>query len=119
MVTPRTIKQILTILATAPIGLVDLTEGLSPTQLMVPPEPSEWFIRYMLAYLHAGDDMWGKYIAQILNADRPRIKAVNPTTRINKTNYRQPYFQSSLQAFTTQHAEFMVFYLQLVDRYRD
>ena len=74
MVTPRTIEQILTILATAPIGLVDLTEGLSPTQLLVPPEPSEWFTRYMLAYLHAGDDMWGKYIAQILNTDQANDK---------------------------------------------
>jgi hypothetical protein len=119
VVNPRTIEQILTMLATAPTGLVDLTEGLSQTQLLVPPQPSEWFTRFMLAYLRAGDDMWGKYIAQILNADRPMIKAVNPTTRIKKTDYRQPDIQSSLQVFTTHRAEFMVFYLHLVDIYRD
>ena len=54
----------------------------------------------IFAYLHAGDDTWGEYIAHILNADRLMIKDVNLTTRIKKTDYRQQEFMPSLQAFT-------------------
>jgi hypothetical protein len=46
--------------------------------------------------------MWGKYIAVILSGDRPTFKAVNPTTWIKQTDYREQEFQPSLQAFTTQ-----------------
>ena len=48
--------------------------------------------------------MWGKYIAVILNEDRPTFKAVNPTTWIKKMNYLEQEFQPSLQAFTVQRA---------------
>jgi hypothetical protein len=51
--------------------------------------------------------MWGKYIEEILSRDRPTIKAVNPTTWIKQTNYREQEFQPSLQAFTTQRAELL------------
>ena len=105
--TPRTIEQILTMLAAAPVRLADLTEGLPPTQLLVPPEPGEWSARDVLAHLRACADMWGKYIAEILSEDRPTIKAVNPTTWIKKTNYREQEFQPSLQAFAAQRAELL------------
>jgi len=48
--------------------------------------------------------MWGKYIVEILSEDRPTIKAVNPTSWIKKTDYREQEFKPSLQAFTTQRA---------------
>ena len=48
--------------------------------------------------------MWGGCIAAILAEDRPTIKAINPTTWINSTNYRELEFQPSLDAFTAQHA---------------
>ena len=48
--------------------------------------------------------MWGKYILVILNEDRPTIKAVNPTTWIKQTHYREQEFKPSLQAFSTQRA---------------
>ena len=102
--TPRTIEQILTMLAEAPSRLAGLTEGLPPVQLLAPPEPGEWSARDVLAHLRACSDMWGKYIAVILNEDRPTFKAVNPTTWIKKTNYLEQEFQPSLQAFTVQRA---------------
>ena len=102
--TPRTIEQILTMLAAAPSRLADLTEGLPPAQLLAPPEPGEWSARDVLAHLRACADMWGKYIAEILSEDRPTIKAVSPRTWIKKTNYREQEFQPSLQAFTAQRA---------------
>jgi hypothetical protein len=36
--------------------------------------------------------------------DKPTIKAVNPTSWIKKTDYREQEFKPSLQAFTTQRA---------------
>ena len=106
--TPLTIEQILTLLADAPSKIIHLTEGLPPTQLLAPPKPGEWSARDVLAHLRACSDMWGKYIAQILNEDRPTFKAVNPTTWINKTNYRELEFQPSLQAFIAQRADLLM-----------
>jgi uncharacterized damage-inducible protein DinB len=106
--TPRTIEQILIMLADAPMRLIRITENLSPAQLLTPPEPDEWSARDVLAHMRACADMWGKYILQILNEDRPTIKAVNPTTWIKQTNYREQKFQPSLQVFTTQRAGLLV-----------
>ncbi len=41
----------------------------------------------------------------IIAEDRPTYRAVNPTTWIKKTDYREQEFQPSLQAFTAQRAE--------------
>jgi len=102
---PLTIEQILTMLAATPSRLADLTESLPPAQLLASPEPGEWSARDMLAHLRACSDMWGKYIVEILSEDRPTIKAVNPTTWIKQTDYREQEFQPSLQAYTAQRAE--------------
>ena len=105
--TSRTIEQILTMLAATPAHLADRTEGLPPAQLLAPPEPGEWSARDVLAHLRACADMWGKYIVEILSEDRPTIKAVNPTTWIKQTDYREQHFMPSLQAFTAQRAELL------------
>jgi len=105
--TSRTIEQILTMLAAAPSRLADLTEGLPPAQLLDSPERDEWSTRDVLAHMRACADMWGECIATILSEDRPTIRAVNPTTWIKKTNYREQEFQPSLQAFTAQRTELL------------
>ena len=105
--TPLTIDQILSILAATPSRITDLSTGLPPAQLLAPPGPGEWSARDVLAHLRACADMWGKCIAEILSEDRPTIKAVNPTTWIKKTNYREQEFQPSLQAFTALRAELL------------
>ena len=105
--TPRTIEQIQSMLADAPARLAGLTEALTPAQLVTPPETGEWSARDVLAHLRACSDMWGKYILLILNEDRPVFKAVNPTTWIKHTNYRELEFQASLQAFSAQRAELL------------
>ncbi len=105
--TPRTIEQLQTMLADAPSRLAELTEGLSPAQLLAPPEPGEWSARDVLAHLRACSDMWGKYIVVILSEDRPTFKAVNPTTWIKQTNYRQQEFHPSLQTYTAQRADLL------------
>ncbi len=105
--TPLSIEQILTMLAVTPSRLADLTQGLSPAQLLELPEPGEWSARDVLAHLRACADMWGKYIVRILNEDRPTFKAVNPTTWIKQTDYAGQEFQPSLQAFTVQRTDLL------------
>lgn len=71
--TPRTIEQLQTMLTDTPARLAELTEGLSPAQLLAPPQPGEWSARDVLAHLRACSDMWGKYIVVILSQDRPTL----------------------------------------------
>ena len=94
-------------LAATPARLTDLTVGLAPAQLLTPPAPGEWSARDVLAHLRACADMWGTCIAEILSADWPTIKAVNPTSWIKQTDYREQEFQPSLQAFTAQRADLL------------
>jgi hypothetical protein len=101
---PLTIEQNLSLLAATPSRLAGLTKGLLPAQLATPPEAGEWSARDVLAHLRAGSDMWGRYIVQILSEARPTIRAVNPTTWIKQTNYREQGFRPSLRGFTQQRA---------------
>lgn len=104
---PLTIEQNLTMLAAAPSRIAGLIEGLSPPQLVTPPEPGEWSARDVLAHLRACSDMWGRYILKILDEDHPSYKAVNPTTWIRSTNYLELEFRPLQKAFTKQRAELL------------
>lgn len=105
--TPRTTEEIVAMLAAGPLRLAELTEGLSPAQLVAPPEAGEWSARDVLGHLRACSDMWGKYIVLILSEERLTFKAVNPTTWIKYTDYLEAAFRPSLQAYTTQRAELL------------
>lgn len=105
--TSLAIEQNLAMLAATPSHIVDLTDGLLPAQLLLPPEPGAWSARDVLAHLRACSDMWGNYILVILNEDRPTFKAVNPRSWIKKTDYLEQEFHPSLQAFTAQRAELL------------
>lgn len=105
--TPLTIEQNLTLLAATPARFAELSRGLRAAQLLTPPKPGEWSARDVLAHLRACADMWGKCIGEILSQDRPTIRAVNPRTWIEQTNYRELEFWPSLRAFTAQRAELL------------
>jgi hypothetical protein len=105
--TPRTIEQILSMLADGPSRIAGLTAGVLPGQLITPPSPGEWSARDVLAHLRACSDMWGKYIALILSQDMPTFKAVNPTTWIKQTDYLELEFQPSLRAYTDQRLKLL------------
>jgi uncharacterized damage-inducible protein DinB len=104
---PLSIEQNLTLLAATPSHLAEITKGLSRAQLVTSPKSGEWSARDVLAHLRACADMWGKYIVVILSDDHPTFKAVNPTTWIKQTNYREQEFQPSIRAFTAQRAELL------------
>ncbi|MDQ3250249.1 MAG: DinB family protein [Chloroflexota bacterium] len=97
-----TIEQILTLLAATPSRIAELTDGLTPAQLQAAPNPGEWSANQVLAHLRSCADVWGNCIAVIIAQDMPIIRAINPTTWINRTDYREQAFQLSLQAFATQ-----------------
>lgn len=102
-----TIQQVLTLLAKTPSRVGVLTSGLTPEQLRTPPAPGEWSAVAVLAHMRACADVWGDCIAAILAEDRPTLRAVNPRTWIEKTDYRDLEFQLSLRAFAAQRAELL------------
>lgn len=99
--------EVLALLAAAPSRIAALTADLAPTQVWAAPAPGEWSLTEILAHLRACADMWGGAIAAILAADHPTLRAVNPTTWINRTDYREQAFAASLTAYTTQRAELL------------
>ncbi len=60
-------------------------------------------VNEVLAHLRACDDVWGSYyIMTIVAQANPTIKARNPRTWIQKTDYLEQEFQPSLRVFTEQ-----------------
>ena len=97
-----TIEQILAILRQTPDRLTELTADVTGSQLRVAPEPGEWSVVEVLAHLRSCADVWGDAIETIVVTDHPTIRAVDPTTWIETTDYRELEFAPSLQAFTRQ-----------------
>ena len=102
-----TTEQVLSLLASAPPRIAELTGDISSTRLHTPPNPGEWSANEVLAHLRACADIWGDCIVIILTQDRPTIRAVNPRTWIEKTYHREQKFQPSLQAFIKQRNDLM------------
>lgn len=105
--TSLTPEQILSILAATPSDITELTTGLTETQLHAAPSPAEWSANDVLAHLRSCSDVWGNCIVTIIDQDTPTIRAVNPRTWIQSTDYLEQKFRRSLQAFTVQRAELL------------
>lgn len=100
-------EQVLTLLAATAPRIAALTAPLLPAQLQTAPAPDEWSANEVLAHLRACADMWGGCIMEIIAHDHPTLRAINPRTWIDKTDYREQAFQPSLHAFTTQRTELL------------
>ena len=99
-----TSEQALSLLTETPIRLAELTSGMEPDRLRAAPAPGEWSANDVLAHLRACADMWGGAIAAILAQDHPTIRAVNPRTWVERTDYPDLEFRPSLAAFAAQRA---------------
>lgn len=103
-----TSAQVLTILEENPPRIAALTASLTPAQLHTPPHLDAWSANDVLAHLRACADLWGNCIngatafKMIIAHDTPTIRAVNPTSWINDTDYRAQDFQPSFHAFAMQ-----------------
>lgn len=101
------IEQLLIALAEAPERIAESTHGLTQAQLQAAPGLGEWSPNEVLAHLRSCADVWGDCIVRILAEDRPKIRAVNPRTWIESTDYPRQKFRSSLQAFAKQRSELL------------
>lgn len=92
-----------------PKTIAALTKGLPRGRLHRRPAKGEWSMNDVLAHLRSCADVWGAYMARIAAEDRPTIRAVNPTTWIQSTDYPEVDFTTSLRAFTRQRARLLSF----------
>lgn len=101
------IDKVLTMLAEAPPRIAAFTIGLTAAQLHTRPNPNEWSANEVLAHLRSCADVWGNCIEVILAQDTPTIRAVNPRTWIERTDYLEQDFPSALRAFTKQRKKLL------------
>ncbi len=102
-----TIEQVLTLLEDTPARIAALTKDLSAAQLHTSPERDEWSVNDVLAHLRSCADARGEFTRAILAEDRPTLRAVNPTTWIEQTDYRELEFAPSFRSFVTQRARLL------------
>ncbi len=102
-----TTEQVLTLLAATPQRIAALTADLAPAQLRTAPSLGEWSANDVLAHLRACADVWGSCIAAMIAEDRPTLRAVNPVTWIQKTDYLELEFRPSLRSFAKQRADLL------------
>jgi len=99
-----TTEQVLVLLAETPPRIAVCTAGLTPAQLHTAPAHDEWSANDVLAHLRSCADVWGDCIRTIISEDKPTLRAVNPTSWIDNTDYRELEFRSSFDAFIAQRA---------------
>ncbi|HUZ88024.1 MAG TPA: DinB family protein [Candidatus Baltobacterales bacterium] len=97
-----TIEQVLTLLGETPRRLLALTADLEPAQLRAIPHRDKWSAHHVLAHLRACADVWGGCMVAIIAEDAPTLRAVNPLTWLEKTDYPALDFKPSLRSFATQ-----------------
>jgi hypothetical protein len=90
--------------ATAP-RIAELTASLNPTQLRLPSD-GVWSANDVLAHLRACADVWGGCVTSIIEGETA-LRAVNPLTWIEKTDYRSLNFARSLRSFARQRADLL------------
>ncbi|MCA1823810.1 MAG: DinB family protein [Frankia sp.] len=95
-------ERVLELLEQSPKRIEEITSHLTAEQLRATPEPGEWSAVEVLAHLRSCADVWGGCIATILGEDKPTFRAVNPTTWIENTDYRELDFAPSWLAFRAQ-----------------
>ena len=97
----------LALLAETPVRIAAATARVPVGQLHAPPRPEEWSANDVLAHLRSCADVWGGYIARILDEDHPIIRASNPRAEVNRKNYPELDFKRSFRSFTKQRADLL------------
>ena len=96
--------EALTILEESPRRIAAATAGVAPARLRGARILGVWTAVDILAHLRACADARGDVIPEILAGDRRILRAVNPRTLIEQTDYRQLDFATSFRAFAHQRA---------------
>jgi hypothetical protein len=100
--------EIVRVLAAGPDMIRAAAATLTDEELAERMEPDEWSPNEILAHLRACQDVWGdSRMARMLAEDHPTMRAVNPRTWLEQTDYRELPFQRSLAAFAAQRDSFI------------
>ena len=93
------VDKVVALLTDQPPKIAAAVEGLPAAQLRTPAAPGEWSATEILAHLRSCEEVWGGCIRTILAEDRPTIRAVNPRTFMESTDYPTLDFAPSYAAF--------------------
>jgi DinB family protein len=104
-----TIDEILLVLEDNPTRIAALTAGLSAARLQRTPVLGEWSVNDVLAHLRSCCDARGEFIRAMLAEKTPTLRAVDPRTLVERTNYRELPFGSSFRAFVRQRVRLVSF----------
>jgi len=100
--------NIVLLLAEAPNKIEAATSAHPDDWLAQRSTQADWSPNEILAHLRACQDMWGDIrVIRMLQEDQPTMRAVNPNTWLNETDYYEISFTASLTAFTHQRARFV------------
>lgn len=102
-----TVEELLNALAESPRLITRFTVGLSESRLRPSPAKGEWSVCEIFAHLRSCADVWGGAMTTIVRQDYPTIRAINPRTWIESTDYRRIEFGLSLRAFARQRLALM------------
>jgi hypothetical protein len=100
-------EQIVSLLAETPRRLEALARDLTPAQLRTPAEPGEWSANDVLAHFRSCVDTRGTALRRILAEESPTIRAINPRTWIESTNYGELEFHDSFAEFARERADLL------------
>ena len=101
--------EVLAILEEDPKLITALTKGLPAPRLQRAPVLGVWSTNDVLAHLRACSDARGEFVRAMLAAERPTLRAIGPRSLLEKTDYRELPFATSLRAFTRQRARLLSF----------
>jgi hypothetical protein len=100
-------ERVVALLGETPQRIAELTARLSAEQLRAAPGPGEWSATDVLAHLRACADVWGQCVATIITEDQATLRAVNPLTWIERTDYRDLGFRPSFRSYFAQRADLL------------
>jgi len=101
------IEDVLALLTGAPERIAVAVEGLSPTQLQDRASSDEWSVNEILAHLRACADVRGGAALTILAEEHPTLRATDPRTYMETTDYLLVDFRRSFAAFIKQREELL------------
>ena len=100
-------QQVLALLGENLRRLTEATAGVPERRLSTRPATDEWSAVEVLAHLRACADVWGGCIARLLTEHSPTIRAVNPRTWVESTDYGGLAFRPSFDAFRSQRHDLL------------
>jgi DinB family protein len=104
-----TIEEVLAVLEEDPKRIRALTAGLPSARLRKAKVLGEWTVNDVLAHIRSCCDARGEFMRTMLAEKKPTLRAIDPRTLIERTDYRDLEFADSFRAFARQRASLLSF----------